>query len=71
MVLGNHLLFDYEEAGKRYAAEMGLALEDIDDVLGALCAADARRRTEHAGLLRKSASLLQRLPSQDGSSTGC
>jgi predicted nucleic acid-binding protein len=38
MVLSNHLLFEYEEVGKRHAAEMALTLEDIDDVLDALCA---------------------------------
>ncbi len=39
MVLSNHLLFEYEEVGQRYAAEMGLTSEDIDDVLDALFAA--------------------------------
>jgi predicted nucleic acid-binding protein len=34
MVLSNHLLFEYEEIAKRNAAEMGLTLEDIDEVLG-------------------------------------
>src|SRR2546428_12666770 len=39
MVLSNHLLFEYEEVAKRHAAEMGLTLEEVDDVLDALCAA--------------------------------
>lgn len=38
IVLSNHLLFEYEEVGKRTAAEMGLTLTDIDDALDALCA---------------------------------
>ena len=43
MVLSNHLLFEYEEVGKRHAAEMGLTFKDIDDVLDALCAAAEQR----------------------------
>jgi putative PIN family toxin of toxin-antitoxin system len=39
LVLSNHLLFEYEEVGKRYAVEMELTLTDIDDVLDALCTA--------------------------------
>jgi predicted nucleic acid-binding protein len=30
IVLSNHLLFEYEEIGKRNATEMELTLEDID-----------------------------------------
>lgn len=37
MLLSNHLLFEYEEVAKRYAAEMDLTLEDIDTVLDAIC----------------------------------
>jgi putative PIN family toxin of toxin-antitoxin system len=37
LVLSNHLLFEYEEVGKRYAVEMGLTPADIDDVLDAIC----------------------------------
>ena len=39
MLLSNHLLFEYEEVAKRYAAEMGLTLGDIDTVLDAICTA--------------------------------
>ena len=46
MVLSNHLLFEYEEVGKRNAAEMGLALEDIDAVLDALCITAEQRPLE-------------------------
>ena len=46
MVLSNHLLFEYEELGKRNAAEMGLTLEDIDAVLDALCTAAEQRQLE-------------------------
>ena len=38
LVLSNHLLFEYEEVAKRNAAEMELSLDEIDDVLDALCA---------------------------------
>lgn len=37
MVLSNHLLFEYEEIGKKHASEMHLSFADIDDVLDALC----------------------------------
>ena len=33
LLLSNHLLLEYEEVAKRYAAEMQLTLGDIDDVL--------------------------------------
>ena len=46
MVLSNHLLFEYEELGKRNATEMGLALEDIDAVLDALCTTAEQCRLE-------------------------
>jgi putative PIN family toxin of toxin-antitoxin system len=36
LVLSNHLLFEYEEVGKRYAVEMGLTPADVDDVLDAI-----------------------------------
>jgi putative PIN family toxin of toxin-antitoxin system len=37
-VLSNHLLFEYEEVLKRQAAELGLSLEDVDELLNAVCA---------------------------------
>ena len=37
IVLSNHLLLEYEEVCKRHAAEMGMTLEEIDDVLDAIC----------------------------------
>jgi putative PIN family toxin of toxin-antitoxin system len=46
ILLSNHLLFEYEEVGKRNAAEMGLTLEDIDNVLDALCIAAEERQLE-------------------------
>ncbi len=46
MVLSNHLLFEYEEVGKRHAGEMGLTLEDIDAVLDALCTTAEQRQLE-------------------------
>jgi predicted nucleic acid-binding protein len=46
IVLSNHLLFEYEEVAKRTASETGLSLEDIDDVLDALCAAAECRQLE-------------------------
>jgi putative PIN family toxin of toxin-antitoxin system len=39
MLVSNHLLFEYEEVAKRHAAEIPLALADIDDVLDAFCRA--------------------------------
>ncbi|MGB8168015.1 MAG: PIN domain-containing protein [Chthoniobacteraceae bacterium] len=37
-VLSNHLLHEYEEILKAHAAELGLALADIDTLLDAICA---------------------------------
>ena len=37
IVLSNHLLMEYEEVCKRHAADVGLSLQDIDDVLDAIC----------------------------------
>lgn len=37
-VLSNHLLTEYEEVCKRHADDLGLSLQDIDDVLDAICA---------------------------------
>lgn len=37
-VLSNHLLFEYEEVLKRQAPEVGLSLEDVDELLNAVCA---------------------------------
>jgi putative PIN family toxin of toxin-antitoxin system len=46
IVLSNHLLFEYEEVAKRAAPETGLSLQDIDDVLDALCAVAECRQLE-------------------------
>ena len=54
IVLSNHLLFEYEEVAKRNAAEMGPTLEDIDDVLDAICAAAEQRQLEPAWIPRLS-----------------
>ena len=35
--MSNHLLLEYEEVAKRYAAEMELTLGDIDTALDAIC----------------------------------
>lgn len=37
-VLSNHLLFEYEELLKRQALLLGLRLEDVDELLNAICA---------------------------------
>lgn len=37
MVLSNHLLFEYEEIGKRHATEMEITVGDVDELLDALC----------------------------------
>jgi predicted nucleic acid-binding protein len=50
MVLSNHLLFEYEEVAKRHAADMGLTLEDVDDVLDAICAVAEPHQLEPAWL---------------------
>ena len=52
MVLSNHLVTEYEEIAKRSATEVGLTLEDIDDVLDALCAAAEQRQLEPAWIPR-------------------
>jgi predicted nucleic acid-binding protein len=54
IVPSNHLVFEYEEVAKRKAAEMGLTLEDIEDVLDAICAAAGQRQLEPAWLPRLS-----------------
>ena len=54
IVLSNHLLFEYEEVGKRTAAEMELTLTDIDNVLDALCAGAEFRQLEPAWIPRLS-----------------
>ena len=38
VVLSNHLLYEYEEILKRQASELGLSLEDVDELLNAICA---------------------------------
>ena len=52
--MSNHLLFEYEEVSKRTAAEMGLTLQDIDDILDALCFAAGQRQLEPAWIPRLS-----------------
>ena len=37
-VVSNHLVHEYEEVLKRSAGELGLSLEDVDELLNALCA---------------------------------
>lgn len=37
-VVSNHLLFEYEEILKRQAPGLGLSLEDVDEILNAICA---------------------------------
>lgn len=37
-VLSNHLLFEYEEVLKRDAPTLGLSLEEVDELLNAICA---------------------------------
>jgi putative PIN family toxin of toxin-antitoxin system len=37
-VLSNHLLYEYEEIVKRQAPELGLGLDDVDQLLNAICA---------------------------------
>jgi putative PIN family toxin of toxin-antitoxin system len=46
IVLSNHLLFEFEEVGKRNAQEMGLSLQDIDGVLDAICSIAECRQLE-------------------------
>jgi putative PIN family toxin of toxin-antitoxin system len=54
IVLSNHLLFEYEEVGKRNADKMGLSLQDIDDVLDAVCSTAEHRQLEPAWIPRLS-----------------
>jgi predicted nucleic acid-binding protein len=37
-VLSNHLIFEYEEILKREAADLSLNLDDVDQILNAVCA---------------------------------
>jgi putative PIN family toxin of toxin-antitoxin system len=37
-VLSNHLIYEYEEVLKREAAALALSLDDVDQILNALCA---------------------------------
>ena len=37
IVVSNHLLMEYEEVCKRHAADVGMTLQEIDDVLDAIC----------------------------------
>lgn len=37
-VVSNHLLFEYEEILKRQAPDLGLSLEDVDELLNAISA---------------------------------
>ncbi|MDB6039217.1 MAG: PilT protein domain protein [Verrucomicrobiales bacterium] len=52
IVLSNYLLFEYEEVGKRNAVKMGLSLQDIDDVLDAICTIAEQRHLEPAWIPR-------------------
>ncbi len=54
IVLSNHLVFEYEEVAKRNAAKIGLTLQDVDDVLDAICAAAEQRQLEPAWVPRLS-----------------
>jgi putative PIN family toxin of toxin-antitoxin system len=36
-VLSNHLIYEYEEVLKREAAVLGLSLDDVDQILNAVC----------------------------------
>lgn len=36
-VLSNHLVFEYEEVLKQQAPELGLTLDDVDQLLNAIC----------------------------------
>jgi putative PIN family toxin of toxin-antitoxin system len=54
IVMSNHLLFEYEEVGKRNAAQMGLSLQDMDHALDALCAAAEFWQLEPAWIPRLS-----------------
>ena len=46
-VLSNHLLFEYEEVLKRQAPELGLSLEDVDELLNAVCARGEKSVLSH------------------------
>jgi len=48
------LLFEYEEVAKRNAAEMGLTLDDIDNVLDAICSAAEAQLLDPAWIPRLS-----------------
>ena len=37
-VVSNHLIFEYEEVLKNNATELGFSLEDVDELLNAICA---------------------------------
>ena len=37
-VVSNHLVLEYEEILKAHAPELGLSLEDVDELLNAICA---------------------------------
>jgi predicted nucleic acid-binding protein len=37
-ILSNHLIFEYEEVLKRDATALSLSLDDVDQILNALCA---------------------------------
>src|SRR5438093_9668296 len=38
VILSNHLLHEYEEVLKANATELGLSLDDVDEILNAICA---------------------------------
>ncbi len=47
-LLSNHLLYEYEEILKRQAQELGLSLEDVDELLNAICARAEECLLSHA-----------------------
>jgi putative PIN family toxin of toxin-antitoxin system len=48
VVLSNHLLFEYEEILKRNARHLGLSLNDVDELLHAICARAEQCPLTHA-----------------------
>ena len=47
-VISNHLLYEYEEVLKRQALQVGMNLDDIDELLNAICARAEERILSHA-----------------------
>jgi len=46
VVVSNHLVHEYEEVLKANAAELGLSLEDVDELLNAVCARAEERQLQ-------------------------